>query len=197
MNLNLEAFLKGDIRRVSHVNRYSSFPVLRKENVAEHSFWVALLSLSIADDLGLTLEERFLVVSRALVHDIDESITGDFIRSIKHSDPELLSRLDAVSGKVVSDFDDLLGTQYLERWDNAKEPGLLGDIVRLVDFAVVLAYLIEEERMGNRLLKPIANDLLQNLTKFGANAHNDLFGYVQEVWGVAYRFTVEEKGGDE
>lgn len=195
MSLNLPSLIRGDVRRVSHVFRYSSFPVLRKESVAEHSFWVALLALAIVDDLCLDNESKYKVVARALVHDIDESMTGDFIRSVKHSDPELLGRLDAISGTVVAGLDTECGTGFLDHWDNAKEDGLLGDVVRVVDFAVVLSYLIEEQSMGNGLLGPLFADLTGNLLRLEGQVHPLLRPYVAEVYGVARDYHSGWHGG--
>ena len=37
----------GDVRRLSHVVRYSSIPISVPENVAEHSYWVSLYAILI------------------------------------------------------------------------------------------------------------------------------------------------------
>ena len=67
----------GKPSRLRHTFRYSALPVVFRENVAEHSFWTALIGITIAVELGCSHEEVGEVATKALLHDIEESMTGD------------------------------------------------------------------------------------------------------------------------
>ena len=73
--LDIDQLLTGSIHRMSHVNRYSSVPVNRKENVAEHSWFVAFYAYMIGKDLEAHQHEVDFgeLLSRALVHDLRRS----------------------------------------------------------------------------------------------------------------------------
>jgi len=67
------------LRRLRVIPRWSVVPVLRQQNVAEHSFHVATLSLWLVSLHGRGAEEKFQldVLRYALTHDILEAATGD------------------------------------------------------------------------------------------------------------------------
>lgn len=165
--------LSGSVHRLSHVNRYSSIPVIRKENVAEHTFWVAFYSLLIAKDiektqLGARVVNFDRLLSRSLLHDIDESHTGDFLRTVKYATPEMKQALDKVSVKMVERLERELGTDIREAWSTAKDETLEGAIVEVADFACVVAYVSEEVTTGNKhLLKVLSEvrDYLERLVR--------------------------------
>jgi len=64
-----------------------------KENVAEHSYQVAILThvlCSIANEIYDQNIDTDAAVSAALFHDITETFTGDIPTPIKHHNPEIL-----------------------------------------------------------------------------------------------------------
>ncbi len=71
--------MNSSIRRMAHIQRYSSFPTNRKENVAEHTFYCTITAHCIALDLldrGFDIDPNVVVV-KAIYHDGEESLTGD------------------------------------------------------------------------------------------------------------------------
>lgn len=80
--------------RLQHIERWSLMRNTTSENVAEHSFHVALL----AHTLGSIAREIFKrdvnpdeVVSYALFHDATEVFTGDIPTPVKHHNPRILA----------------------------------------------------------------------------------------------------------
>lgn len=64
---------------LSHVSRWTIVPMVKNENVAEHSFRVAAISECIAErliDAGVKVD-MLEVLRLALHHDIDEVLSGD------------------------------------------------------------------------------------------------------------------------
>jgi len=64
-------------RNLSIVPRWSIVPTINKQNVAEHSFYVALYTDKICRLSGSTDLDRLNAVSYALRHDMGEVLTGD------------------------------------------------------------------------------------------------------------------------
>ena len=87
----------SDVRRLSSVWRYSSVPVAVQENVAEHSYWVALYGAMIHRALDPNVGILGHVVLKSLLHDLGECVTGDVVRIFKYSTPELKVEVDRES----------------------------------------------------------------------------------------------------
>ena len=77
-----------DVKRLTAVWRYSSIPVAVRENVAEHSYWVALYAVLIVRELGAGQDVQGMVAIDGLIHDVGECVTGDVVRPFKYSSPE-------------------------------------------------------------------------------------------------------------
>lgn len=157
MYLDLTAMLKGDVTRLRYVIRYSTCQRLHSENVAEHSYYVALYTMFIADwcnaqeydnddlphiDVGLAL--RY-----ALMHDLEEAITGDLPRSFKYSLPEIASVLhsgaEMAIDRLCSEVFPGMESEYVNDWDLSKsEESYEGRIVRFADYLAVLSYMVCE-----------------------------------------------------
>lgn len=164
--MNVGTLLNGRTRRAVHTHRYSTRAVLRKENIAEHQWLVAFYSLAIAEELifeGFTVDKGKLL-TRSIVHDIEETHTGDFLRKIKHANPEILAALEQLGLEAVTAMDDELGCIGLvDHWKNAKDDSLEGQIIRLADVMAVVSYLVEERQMGNRTLADVDQEVLDYL----------------------------------
>jgi 5'-deoxynucleotidase YfbR-like HD superfamily hydrolase len=77
-----------DPRRAGQVTRYHTWPRLREQSVAEHSWQVARILLVLLPDV------RREVLVHAMVHDVGEVVTGDAPYPIKASSPTLKSVMD-------------------------------------------------------------------------------------------------------
>lgn len=66
-----------DALRAEDVIRYHMVRTKRTQNLAEHSFNVAVIAAAIAEELRLTREEINQITYIALTHDLDEVFTGD------------------------------------------------------------------------------------------------------------------------
>lgn len=105
-NLSKRTLLKSFflIDEFSAVTRYSKNRPIKEENNLEHTGWVCLWSYLIAVDiqnkLGLDLDFG-RIMSGAVIHDIDEALTGDIPRPTKYFDKELRDKIAELEFKSV------------------------------------------------------------------------------------------------
>lgn len=165
--------LYGEFRRVSHVYRYSALPVLNRENVAEHSWWTAVIAMTIATEIGHA-ELIGDVAARGILHDIEEIGTGDLVREAKYFDEKMredFRRVErAFANRLFGKLGTYVGNQFQPIWSQAKGDDLAGQIVSLADLFCVIAYVRWERSMGNTRLERVERDCLNLIDeKFGDN----------------------------
>lgn len=199
--LDLRVALQGSVRRLHHINRYSSLPCIRPENVATHSWQMAFICLLIGtdlnerDDLDQDVDGHMMVnmedlLRRAIVHDINEAMSGDVIRSYKYSHPKVREAMEEADQmntfKLVQQFGEGVSSEILTTWQFAKDETLEGEIVRLSDIFAVVTYCGEEYRMGNTELDHVAEHAWRNLLSPYLNPESERHGvltrYVEQMY---------------
>jgi len=167
--INVSSMLFGYNRRLSHIRRFSSFPVIRTENVAEHTHYVLFYSMLIAheiESLGDAIDWRLLTTSVS-IHDLDESLSGDVIRHVKRFSPVLHREWKKMSKEMVQILSDDLGIQFVKYWESDKDLNCVeGQIIALSDFLAVLSYTMEEYYTGNQYMGLVVQKVLNNLVQF-------------------------------
>lgn len=159
-------FLKK-LRGLNFVFRWNFHPRQRQENVAEHSFWVAVYAGAIATKMGMKPEYVNQVMCIGLCHDFEEAITGDLPSLIKRFVPEWIRvELQAQA--------ELYGpeTQYFQELNNL---GHIDEIVKAADALAALIYVDEELRMGNKYFVDIKAELIGLLHKRIAKSQSPEF----------------------
>jgi 5'-deoxynucleotidase YfbR-like HD superfamily hydrolase len=157
MQLNIKEMIGGSPARLRWVYRYSTSRVRHPESVAEHSFFVAFYALMVGRWVNNKVDRDpqqmpvniGLLLSRAVIHDVEECATGDFPRNFKHGDPELHKLLENAAKKEMKGILDRLieGPDQLgfyALWLNAKDPSSEGRILEFCDFLAVLGFLLQE-----------------------------------------------------
>jgi len=91
------ALVRGSVNNLAFVDRYATFKFRRKDNVAEHSYYVALYSLIIAEELFPGAYDKGRLLSLALLHDLPESISGDLVITFKRYDLDLRQKMEQAS----------------------------------------------------------------------------------------------------
>jgi len=187
----IDHLVTSDVRRLNHIRRYSSYPIIRQENVAEHLFWVTYSSYLIALDIknytaGITVDMDALM-EKAMLHDLEESQTGDVVRTFKYHSPETRTLMNQTAIGLISKFlTDTLPKQVAEhvisRLKVSKDESLEGQIVALADLLAVLTYGREELLLGNSKMRGILIKSLDYLREFRRNIkHQCLIPYVDEI----------------
>lgn len=167
--MNMRESLIGNTRRLAHIRRYSSYPVIRPENVAEHSFYVALYGMMVAEDLRRRgyVVDLGLVAQKAISHDISEALTGDVVRSFKYATDyihEAISMTEqSLTERSMPDF-------LHDLWCEAKDSSIEGRIIAFADVLCVVAYMYEEWLSGNRHMRVVTKEAKDFILKFTEDA---------------------------
>lgn len=134
----LKEYVLGKIIRYNHRRR------LQDESVAEHSFYVSLFCLKIMKQIPtLTTEEKFKILTLAILHDTAESVTSDIPHDVKMNYPKMKEVLE----KVEEDY-------YKENWKEYEDAltstsKIINYIVNLADCYSVYQYCLNEKSLGN------------------------------------------------
>lgn len=146
----------GKIGRLRDTYRYSAQPSIFRENVAEHSFWTAMIGITIAFEVNDKLADK--VALKAVVHDLEECMTGDLVRDMKYANSDFRESVLQIEREFLGELlapMGMTGKKIFTRWEGAKDNSLAGQIVGLADALSVISYTTREKRLGNTGLKPI------------------------------------------
>ena len=143
-------------RNLRFINRFSIYHVNRPETVAEHSYYVAYYAWKIAKDFekaGVEIDIKKLL-EKALVHDLEETKTGDIITHAKT--PIIKQELKKISKEI-------LPADIYNIWKDARDESIEGRIIEFVDNYEVLVYLLEEIKGGNKHMVSIFETQIRKL----------------------------------
>ncbi|WP_026673923.1 5'-deoxynucleotidase [Alkalihalobacterium bogoriense] len=90
----MESHLLANLYRVRYIERWSLMRNVMKENVAEHSYHVSLLThclCSIASEIYGKQINTEKAVTLSLFHDVTEVFTGDIPTPVKHHNRDILN----------------------------------------------------------------------------------------------------------
>ena len=176
--LNIEELLIGQNARLRHIVRFNNSPRIKDESVAEHSYYTSFYSLVLCEvltEFGAEIDKGKLL-SKAILHDMDESFSGDFVRMYKNATPELRDAIENTNKKLIdSVFRGLFNKQgrfeYLSKylsleWINCKDDSIEGEIVSFADFLSVLSYVLHEVGSGNRSILKYVKAMDEYLSSF-------------------------------
>lgn len=133
-------------RRLSNIKRFQTYSTIKPYSVAEHSYRVAMLCYVIAKD-SYTLQCES--IEKALFHDIEEAVLGDFPGPIKKRSSIFNKEYDILATHIMSEH---LEPNELYTWENCKKYSS-GDVVYLADNLEAFETAIEETAMGNQEIK--------------------------------------------
>ena len=132
-----------DVYRLKNVVRYNTRNVIKKESVAEHSFYVALFTLKICNDYNVDPRTEKRAIIKALLHDMPEIELNDITHDVKEK-----LNLRPFLKKYEDEYFD---THFSEHRSLMKE----GDektnaIVDYADTMSVYQYALNETLLGNQ-----------------------------------------------
>lgn len=203
MNKNVQIFMNS--RRMRHIKRCNNFPCLLPEDVAQHSYFVAVLSRvfteeynSFCEHLG-NLDKKLdclEVLDKALCHDWDEAFTSDIPYVVKHLNPEVHEDLENGLSERVSYL--LRGCsdsiQFLyDRCVKCKD-GKAGAVVGVCDMMELAIYCYEECKMGNTALEPILKNCIYYLDEMNSKLP-DILGWEDDNMAFIFSRVSPTLGG--
>ena len=198
MKLDLKELLVGTPTRLRYVVRFSTCHKVHPENVAEHSYYVALYSMWLYDwvcanselEDYISLEE---LLRGALLHDLEEASTGDVNRLFKYSTPGLADAMHQAAREQFrtmliklfpsSDartFTQIKGDQ--DTWDDCKNAQYwTGRILRFADFLSVLSYMMQELTNANITMRQHWTTMYAYAAEFDAPIYDFLRPLVNDA----------------
>lgn len=170
----------GDLKRLSDVWRYSSIPVISRENDIEHLGWVCMYSLLIHNELRP--ESHFLIgpiATHAISHDVIEAVTGDVVRTFKYSSDELRKAIKkAETGlfnslpKPITCLIDSHKAQ-LKAMKKSQHLKYVEDVVKMADFLSLWMFMRREMLRNNQEVVPFARKMVTDLHLMGESFPKD------------------------
>ncbi len=143
-------------RSLAHIKRFSNEPQHFPESVAEHSFYATYFTSIICHFLKEKGEEvnEAKAIKMALVHDMEESFSGDIIGPFKHYSEELLEAIRKVNQEVIQEvFEDLpknLSQEFISLWqEELEQKSLESQVVKVADKLSLISKAYEEIKGGN------------------------------------------------
>ena len=164
----------ANYRRLKNIRRCNNFPTITTEDVAEHTFYVSVIALTLAEEYNRYVNEHNkqyhpldvenlmeevnveTVMKRALFHDMEECFTSDIPYNVKHYNKDLNNEfrycvqdmLDRIY-RGINSPDIYSHLYYIEQCKQDKE----GEFVALADLIEGAWYCFEEMEMGNQSIR--------------------------------------------
>jgi len=159
-----------ELRTASIVPRWSVVWTLNKDTVANHSYFVTFYARQIAKLIGWKGSYEDLMYY-ALVHDLDETVTGDIVSPVKAaivdkqaSDVYVDNHMSRTMPDVLANTARIMDPFNEDQSGKFDEPSDIKLIVKAADRLDALLFLITEERLGNSIIMkrtPDAQSLLR------------------------------------
>jgi len=156
--------------RLRDVPRFSTYNLEgMQENVAEHSYYVSLITVlicSLLSEKGVVID-RGRALTKAVMHDVEETFISDIISPIKKH----LSDIHWVASGKITDwlretFPDNanLRAHYFWMWEHARCMDIEGEVVLLADQLAVLLFLQRRStKDGDKIVATIRNTLTRTI----------------------------------
>lgn len=176
--LDLKMFM--NYRRMKNIRRCNTFPVINAIDVAQHSYYVTMLAMALADEYNTWAEEHNLefhplddqnqfvllnteiVLRKALLHDSEECITSDIPWNIKHMNEDVHKMLeDAINQRIDKAYEGTKTMEIYHKLGKECKQGFEGQLVDLADMMELAIYCYEETAMGNHYMKSMLNKCLK------------------------------------
>ena len=152
--------------RLSCIIRFSNTPRLASENVAEHSYYVAFLSMVIGDHLareGVPVD-KLRLIKMALLHDVEEAISGDILAPIKQGAFKKELAKENIKNMLFLTAGLQEEKEYFGLWHEAGQAETLeARIMKLADRMSCVIYCVREIHLGNKYFRAILECEAKNM----------------------------------
>ena len=160
--------------RLRYIERWSLMRNVVKENVAEHSYHVALLTHALCS-IGNVIFGKQLptdqLVSRALFHDATEMFTGDIPTPVKHHNPKILASFREIehlaAERLTGMIPEPLREVYRPLLESKKHNQEYGEYIKAADLLDAYLKCAAELSAGNREFAVAKEQIYENMKKLG------------------------------
>ena len=165
----MESHLLANLYRLKYIERWSLMRNTMKENVAEHSFHVSLLThclCTIANEVYNKEVNTDRAVTLSLFHDVTEVFTGDIPTPVKHHNKEILKNFrdieDLAAERLVNQAPSELKHVYKSIISEKNEKELY-QYVKAADLLDAYLKCVTELAAGNREFAVAKNQIEQKI----------------------------------
>ena len=166
---------------MSAIQRYSQLHLLKSESVMEHTGFVCLFTYTMCEEINSVSPDAHKLntgkaLKKAIVHDIDEVITGDIPRPTKYYNDDSIALFEKMAEAGIDQIINELKIDDLDMkndWKQSKS-GREGAIVAFADLSSVVYKLWEEIIMlGNRKLFRQSKEVSKYMMNFEKKIKDD------------------------
>lgn len=162
-----------DCQRLDYVTRYTSIPAITRESVSTHSYWVTFYATMIHNEVaGSEVGTLAAITVNALIHDLVEMRSGDFVRTFKYKTKELKNAVDEAEELVKQEFDPkvrgLYETARILLTEGNKD--YVKSVIKAADFLSLYHYMAREIYRSNYEIAPFFQRMIDDLREMGDNA---------------------------
>ena len=166
---------------MASITRYSQIHLLKPESVLEHTGFVCLFSYFVAEEINSKCKAKVdkidigKLLIKAVVHDIDEVVTGDIPRPTKYFNKESHDTFEKIAQNGMHQIIEELDIGHLPEktrevlyrsWLNSKS-GPEGSLVALSDLAAVVFKIWDEVvLLGNKKLVAQGEQVSRYISKY-------------------------------
>ncbi len=143
------------------ITRYSNIPRIRDESVAEHSFFVAAICISLLPNYPDANVGKVLLMAN--IHDWAEAEVDDIAHNIKRDYPAVKQALKKAEEKAMRRYHPNIIAAYHE-YEECRT--LEARIVKYADIKQCIQYLDTEVKLGNEYMLPMLHESYDTLAKF-------------------------------
>lgn len=170
MMVDLKKLINSPAFTGGRVIRYTGMHCVETEDLSQHSYETALLCLMIFNDLkdkhNIVLDKGILL-EKAILHDIEESVMGDIPRTVKYHDERLKPILDSTATAYMSSICDSIGVNLQSAWENCKDDTYEGRVLSYVDLLLVARKAIRElDLKGNKEFYVVVKEVSDYLGEY-------------------------------
>lgn len=194
--MKMNEVLNTSIHSLSHQLRYAGMHAGHRENVAEHSFYVAVIADWIVSDLCIDNVDADKVMRMAIYHDVEEAYTGDIVTPVKYRSNSLRDEWDKLSLQLLEEgleHDFRLTPAFSARiqdthvqYESEKMITVEGQIVKFADMLQSFIYLVRELKGGNQHAHTVLTEVVSNMHAL-FDPHELWRSYLMELDSIANR----------
>ncbi|TMW73442.1 5'-deoxynucleotidase [Alteribacter natronophilus] len=167
----MESHLLAYFYRLRYIERWSLMRNVMKENVAEHSFHVSLIThtlCTIANHVYGKEIDTEKAVTHSLFHDVTEVITGDIPTPVKHHNSDMLKNFrdiealaaEKLASKAPGELKDVYSSLIGHKGDEA-----IASYIKAADLLDAYLKCTSELLAGNREFAVAKNQIQENLDR--------------------------------
>lgn len=168
-----------NLRRLSNVQRFSLYPLVQKYSVAVHSYYTSILAHVIAKEYNSWAEKHNALfhpydvdnqvdlldiettISKAIYHDVEETLISDIPWTVKHFDRQAHEEFERIAKSKLDLLYEGTDLDWQKHLALTAKLDLEGEVVDIADSLDCALTIYTEYNLGNRYLTSMLNTCLK------------------------------------